>query len=492
MPDPQAPANQADEYVNETPPVPIFAIGRWKGREWTASDLDAMVSNFAALRPQFEPKLILGHDESEKVRKAAGLPALGVVRDLYREGKRLMARFAQVPRALVDLIKRKAYDDVSVGIYTSGFPDHPETKARGPILRHVGILGDEVAHLKVLDRPLAALAALGEGVELACVRLSEVEVSTRDGFQDDEDTLAGSPEGVLFVLGRLKDEEALTLQTVLFDRKRFGLPEAMAWLKDHELLDDKLDEAPNALRFRQRDPDDFQPASFRVIAPGARQESKEQSNDQRAGAAGHAEREEGAMPNEQGTPAPGNDEHMKAMMAQVAELTSKLAELTKALGDIKGENAELKKSAAKMQQEATEAKSSRVHAEVKRSIEDLKRDGRYLPVFDELGIPGLLAKAALAEEQPQVFAEGKAPTTTYGVLSAFLAAMPKLVEMGERAQAVGGGEDRPGAVGTDRSVALLEMTENFIASEKKAGRDVAFEQALRRVSKDHPELMQLA
>ena len=74
-------------------------------------------------------------------------------------------------------------------------------------------------------------------------------------------------KGVKFVLGRLKGEDALTLQTVIFDESEWDSDDAAAWLKDHDLSAAKVDETDDSFRFRQRDPGDFEPGSFRTVEP---------------------------------------------------------------------------------------------------------------------------------------------------------------------------------------------------------------------------------
>ena len=74
--------------------------------------------------------------------------------------------------------------------------------------------------------------------------------------------------GVKIVLGRLKGEDTLTTQTVVFDKEEWSEADAKEWLKDHDLKASKVDETDDSFRFRQRDPGDFESGSFRTITPG--------------------------------------------------------------------------------------------------------------------------------------------------------------------------------------------------------------------------------
>lgn len=93
----------------------------------------------------------------------------------------------------------------------------------------------------------------------------EKELIERFGLDKQE-----GGEGIKFVIGRLKGETKTTLQSVLFDKEIWTRAKARAWLKENDLKSDKLDETEDNFRFRQRDPGDFKPRSFRTISPGQR------------------------------------------------------------------------------------------------------------------------------------------------------------------------------------------------------------------------------
>ena len=56
----------------------------------------------------------------------------------------------------------------------------------------------------------------------------------------------------------------MTLQTILILKDVYELDEAKSWLKDHDYKID-VDETESTYRFRQRDPGDFKPGSFRTV-----------------------------------------------------------------------------------------------------------------------------------------------------------------------------------------------------------------------------------
>ena len=56
-----------------------------------------------------------------------------------------------------------------------------------------------------------------------------------------------------------------TVQTVILSKTRFRTAaEARRWARAHDFRTDKIDETENSFRFRQRNPGDFKPRSFRT------------------------------------------------------------------------------------------------------------------------------------------------------------------------------------------------------------------------------------
>jgi hypothetical protein len=76
-----------------------------------------MVSAFNQLSEHVRPPLKLGHTDEQKLLQKDGLPAAGWVGRLYRQGARLLADFVDLPEKIYELIKLKAYRNVSSEIY---------------------------------------------------------------------------------------------------------------------------------------------------------------------------------------------------------------------------------------------------------------------------------------------------------------------------------------------------------------------------------------
>lgn len=60
--------------------------------------------------------------------------------------------------------------------------------------------------------------------------------------------------------------KALVRQTVIFDKLFWRKAAARNWLRRHGYKYGDVDEKANTYRFRQRDPSDFDPKSFRTLS----------------------------------------------------------------------------------------------------------------------------------------------------------------------------------------------------------------------------------
>lgn len=90
---------------------------------------------------------------------------------------------------------------------------------------------------------------------------------------------AYAAKGVQFVIGRLKSESSITVQSILFDNASWNVTDAREWLGDNDFISGKLDETEAKLRFRQKDPKDFEQESFRTINAGSKKKNVEEGGD---------------------------------------------------------------------------------------------------------------------------------------------------------------------------------------------------------------------
>ncbi len=133
--------------------------GAAKGRKVTITetDLEEMVTSFNELVPVggFTPVLKLGHAEAQRfIGQGSGAPNLGIIEKIWREGAKVLANFVNVPDAVVDLIRQKRFNNVSVEIVPSMEFDG---KTFANVLTAVALLGAELPAVKGLKELSAAV-----------------------------------------------------------------------------------------------------------------------------------------------------------------------------------------------------------------------------------------------------------------------------------------------------------------------------------------------
>jgi hypothetical protein len=120
-----APAQSAAALPAADPPdarstieAEIFSVGVWNGERFTRRDLHEIARNFRRLRGRLKPPLKLGHDEEQTLLgQRDGDPALGWVERVWVRGDTLLARFAAVPRVVLEAIRAGRYRRVSAELY---------------------------------------------------------------------------------------------------------------------------------------------------------------------------------------------------------------------------------------------------------------------------------------------------------------------------------------------------------------------------------------
>ncbi len=125
---------------------------------------------------------------------------------------------------------------------------------------------------------------------------------------------------------------------------------------------------------------------------------------------------------------------------------------------------------ADLETQLKKEKEERVKADIASFVEGLKKDGRYLPAWDKMGMVAFMQKL---DAEPIEFAEGKKQTPLEFV-KGFLSGLPQFVNFKE----ISDGEELP--EGEEKREALVK---NFMESNK-----VTYRQALIEVSKKHPQL----
>lgn len=138
----------------------IFGAGRHKAATGeltvTETDLDKIVDAFHSLQGSniVRPHLKLGHTDAQKwFGQTKGVPSLGWITRLWRQGTKLLADISDVPEALIDLIKSGRYHNVSAELLWGD-----DDKGNG-VVEHMG---------RHFSRVLTAVALLG--IEMPAVK----------------------------------------------------------------------------------------------------------------------------------------------------------------------------------------------------------------------------------------------------------------------------------------------------------------------------------
>lgn len=137
-----------EKKVYDIDDVEIFEAGKWNGDEYTEKDLDDIVKSFYEIGGVLKPFVKLGHNEKQKFLKTDGMPAAGWIIGLKRKGRKLLAKFSNVPEKIYFLIKNKAYGRISSEIYWN--LKHAGTNYRRA-LKAVALLGADTPAVGTLD-----------------------------------------------------------------------------------------------------------------------------------------------------------------------------------------------------------------------------------------------------------------------------------------------------------------------------------------------------
>lgn len=166
----------------------IFAVGKWNGMNFSLADLDGMVAAFNALRDNHKVSLKLGHNDEQALTD--GKPALGWVDRVWVSGNKLMARFTDMPKIVVDAIKKKLYKHVSVELDL----DVQYKATRYPfVLSGVALLGADIPAVNTLKDLThymsrgaafsvgrrAVFSAIAGNTQSGGIKMEQIEILTR-------------------------------------------------------------------------------------------------------------------------------------------------------------------------------------------------------------------------------------------------------------------------------------------------------------------------
>lgn len=159
--------------------VEIFKAGSYYGVTYDESQIDEIAknTNFLIGSGKHRAPAKLGHDDAQQYAKQSGLPAVGWVNKVYREGAKLYADFKDVPEIVIAAIQKKLYNSVSSEIYMDAHSEK-EFGIKGKVLRAVAFLGADVPKVKGM-MPLSAYLSEEEG------RIFKFKVSDQFEFSEE-------------------------------------------------------------------------------------------------------------------------------------------------------------------------------------------------------------------------------------------------------------------------------------------------------------------
>jgi hypothetical protein len=192
----------------------IFASGTWNGISFSDEDLDAIVRSFDFLNLGGHVPLKLGHEGPDARDDPANQFALGWVKRVYREGKKLLADF-DVHEKVASWIKEGFLRFVSVELLKDVKAD---TREIPWVLDAVALLGADqpaVGILKSLSLTMARSAGLQCRARVAFSRANPQGVNANMADEKDQ-----SVSALMARLDKLESEKK-TLETKVAEGESF-------------------------------------------------------------------------------------------------------------------------------------------------------------------------------------------------------------------------------------------------------------------------------
>lgn len=235
--------------------IEILDIGNWDAStgplKITAKFADELVENTNELIALglLAPPAKLGHPkmEDQSLLQQEGWPAAGWVKNLRREGSKIIGDVVKVPEKLADLIEAAGYRKVSAEFWKSFGKVSGKGKSYGPVLTAIALLGEELPAVSTLDDMLALFRA---GARPAVVQLSGsskdrvvlLEKKT-DDTDDGEDLIRAAEEFGERIAERTKGKVGAPRLRAFIDEIRKRVRALVGTKHEAELDDESLDEA---------------------------------------------------------------------------------------------------------------------------------------------------------------------------------------------------------------------------------------------------------
>lgn len=179
----------------------IFATGAHRAKSGAVTvvdeDLDKIVDAFNSLEGSniVRPHLKLGHTDAQKwFGQKDGIPSLGWITKVWRQGNKLLANVNDIPDALIELIKSKRFHNVSVELLWNAGVEH-NGRVFDRVLTAVALLGVEMPAVKDLEGLASALFQTGPMHQFSGDPAIAFEATTEE--EDDMPPNDGKDKGVV-------------------------------------------------------------------------------------------------------------------------------------------------------------------------------------------------------------------------------------------------------------------------------------------------------
>jgi hypothetical protein len=155
-----------------------------------------------------------------------------------------------------------------------------------------------------------------------------------------------------------------------------------------------------------------------------------------------------------------------------------------------GRVAELEKRNQELTAELAKESVEKHRASISSFCEELKREGRFLPRWQEMGISRFLE--TLTDSKPMKFSEAKEAKelSPLGWMKEFMRGLPQIVKLEEIATQNPDLIANMKAEGESKSKMLDKATQVHLADELKKGRSMTYVEAVREVAKANPALVE--
>lgn len=249
--------------------IEVLDVGTWDAStgkvKVTDEFLDELVENTNELLELglLAPPAKLGHPKQQKLLQQEGWPAAGWIKQLYRDGTKVLADVEKVPEKLADLIEAKSYRKVSAEFWKEFGQIAGKGKSYGPVLTAIAFLGEELPAvsnlgdmLGLFERPgmKQAVVALSSRTDSTVIEFEKGKAQEDKDEVDPSDLLREAEEFVERAAAGTKGKKGAPRLRAFLDeirrRVRDIVGKSEAELGDDESLQERTRKIDEALRKR--------------------------------------------------------------------------------------------------------------------------------------------------------------------------------------------------------------------------------------------------